>query len=100
MLQHRQGFKKELDLKVEDTGNQTLLVEVKKQKVKTSLAAVVAFAEKVALFRKNHPEKVVSAGYLSLGGFTEEALKRCREQGIGTAERLNYCQTEWSDFGL
>jgi hypothetical protein len=65
-----------------------LLVEVKKMQVKTGVPLVETFAEKVAVYQQQFPTKTVFAGFLSLGGFTEEAQAFCQARGIVRAERV------------
>jgi len=72
-----------------------LLVEVIKTKVPSGLALIYTFADKIALFRAENPGRSVLAGFLSLGGFTEEAIARCRELGIGTATAINDIHEVW-----
>ncbi len=71
-------------------------MEVKKKKEKTDQREAEAFLEVVSWFRRQNPERRVSAGFLSLGGFTRTASALLREQGVGTATVLNHVRTEWS----
>ncbi|MBV7336683.1 hypothetical protein KFU94_52325 [Chloroflexi bacterium TSY] len=88
-IQRADGLNRELDIVAEADDARVLLVEVKKQQRKSGTEDVTAFQEKVALYQKQHPEMVVLAGFLSLGGFTEGALALCREQGIGWSTELS-----------
>ncbi|MEZ4863448.1 MAG: hypothetical protein R3C14_19170 [Caldilineaceae bacterium] len=87
-LQRADGLDRELDIVAETDDARVLLVEVKKQQRKSGVEDVTAFQEKVVLYQEGHPDKVVLAGFLSLGGFTEDALALCREQEIGWSTEL------------
>jgi len=65
-------------------------MEIKKLKTEISKNLVEDFAEKVETFAKNAPGKTILPAFLSLGGSTEEAMRFCEEQGIGTAKRIAY----------
>ena len=88
-IQREDGLNRELDIVATTTDERILLVEVKKEKRKSGIEYVEEFVEKVALYQQLHPEKVVLAGFLSLGGFTEDALDLCRKQGIGWSNNLD-----------
>ncbi len=88
VIQRQDGKVFELDVVADSDDDRVLLVEVKKLQVKTGLAQVELFAEKVAVYRQQFPSKVVFAGFLSLGGFTEEAQACCQAGGIVRAERV------------
>ena len=47
-----------------------------------------AFAEKLAVYATQVPDKTILPAFLSLGGFTEKARQSCEERGIGIAERI------------
>ncbi|MDJ0836359.1 MAG: hypothetical protein QNK37_07550 [Acidobacteriota bacterium] len=95
MVQGPKGHKGEIDLRVDGAENVTLLVEVKKTERATNDKAVAHFAAKVKLFADDNPDRTVLAGFLSLGGFTEEAAALCKQEGIGTATEINYIHKQW-----
>jgi len=84
---------RELDIVAETEDERVILVEVKKQQRKSNVEQVADFQEKVALYQSQHPEKVILAGFLSLGGFTQDALALCQAEGIGWATELE--DLEW-----
>jgi hypothetical protein len=88
VLQREDGKVFELDVVADSEDDRVLVVEVKKLQVKTGLALVEIFAEKVAVYQQQFPAKVVLAGFLSLGSFTEEARAFCQARGIVIAERV------------
>jgi len=79
---------RELDIVAEADDERVILVEVKKQQNKSNVEQVTDFQEKVALYQAQNPDKVVLAGFLSLGGFTEGALALCEQHGIGWSTEL------------
>jgi len=88
-IQREDGLNRELDIVAKTTDERVLLAEVKKEKRKSGIEYVNEFVEKVALYQRLHPESVVLAGFLSLGGFTEDARKLCQTQGIGWSNNLD-----------
>ncbi|MCP4701917.1 MAG: hypothetical protein GY862_34420, partial [Gammaproteobacteria bacterium] len=62
--------------------------EVKKTKTKSGLRAVKDFHEKTEIYRQSFPAETVLPAFLSLGGFTEEALVFCREHEIAVSNRI------------
>ncbi len=72
------------------------MVEVRKRQAKpvvsagegSGLKAVEDFQEKVEVYAKRFPDKIILPAFLSLGGFTDEAMQFCEAQGIGTAEGI------------
>ncbi len=94
-MQRDDGSGGELDLIMTGEGDHVLILEIKKRKEKISAKAVSSFSEKVELYRKQHPDYKLSAGILSLGGFSAEAKEICAANGIGTATALNHYQKEW-----
>jgi hypothetical protein len=88
LLQREDGKGLELDIVATTSEGRVVLVEVKKPQVKTGLTLVASFGEKVQVYQRHHPEEIVVPAFLSLGGFTEEALKCCEEQGIGWATQI------------
>jgi hypothetical protein len=90
LLQREDGKVFELDIVAHSNCGRVVLVEVKKTQVKTALTLVVDFWEKVQVYQRQHPEEIVLPAFLSLGGFTEEALKCCEEHGIGWATQIEH----------
>jgi len=87
-IQREDGLDREIDIMAEADDDRVILVEVKKLQRKSSVEQVADFQEKVALFQAQHPDKVVLAGFLALGGFTEDALALCQAEGIGWSTEL------------
>jgi len=56
--------------------------------VATSNDGRVVIVEIAALYQELHSEKSIIPAFLSLGGFTKEALKLCQERGIAWADEL------------
>ncbi|MDM8519740.1 hypothetical protein QUF64_06815, partial [Anaerolineales bacterium HSG6] len=90
IIQRPDGKNMELDIVAESNDDHVLLVEVKKRQVKSSLTNVEDFAEKVAVYRALYPKQIVLAGFLSVGGFTDEARLFCEQSGIGWSGDLKY----------
>jgi len=87
-LQRENGKNMELDVVAESDCGRVAVVEVKKRKTEIGPNLVVDFAEKVRIYAKSVPDKIILPVFLSLGGFTVEAMQFCEERGIGTAERI------------
>lgn len=90
MLQRPDGAKKELDIVALSSDERVLLVDVKNQQEKPNHEDVQDFLEKAALYQSQQPAKTILLAYLSLAGFTEKALERCREHGIAWTTELVY----------
>ncbi|MEM7536040.1 MAG: hypothetical protein AAF639_27915 [Chloroflexota bacterium] len=88
-IQREDGLNRELDVVAETTDERVILVEVKKEQRKASVEYVEEFQEKVVLYQAQHPGAVVLTGFLSLGGFTKNALTLCQELGIGWSMELD-----------
>ncbi|MCP4105507.1 MAG: hypothetical protein GY749_08220, partial [Desulfobacteraceae bacterium] len=56
--------------------------------------AVRDFQEKVAAYSKSFPDKKAVPAFLSVGGFTRGALQFCKENGVGTAEGIEFYQKD------
>jgi hypothetical protein len=80
----------ELDVAAESDCGRVAVVEVKKLKTKTGKEMIEDFCEKITAYGKQSPGKILLPAFLSLGGFTDEAMERCKEHGIGTAERIEH----------
>ncbi|MCP4699744.1 MAG: hypothetical protein GY862_23270 [Gammaproteobacteria bacterium] len=87
-FQREDGQDMEADIVAESGCGRTVLAEVKKTQRKTGVPAVHDFQEKTDVYKKHFPDKTVLPAFLSLGGFTEEALELCRMHGIATAEKI------------
>ncbi len=87
-VQRDNGKNMELDVVAESDCGRVIVVEVKKWKTKIGKNLVEDFAEKVEIYAKSVSLKTILPAFLSLGGFAEEARAFCRENGIGTAERI------------
>jgi hypothetical protein len=86
----------QFDIKATAQTGEILLVEIKRRKKPIGTTEIDGFLGKIAGFTTAHPEAVVWGACLSLGGFTQNALKKCGDHHIGTATRINYHQKEWS----
>ncbi len=87
-VQRENGKNMELDVVAESDCGRVVIVEVKKLKTKIGKNLVEDFAEKVGAYTKNVPGKTILPAFLSLGGFTDDAMRSCKKEGIGTAERI------------
>ena len=89
-IQRGDGKNLEIDIIAESNDDSILLIEVKKRKKKTAINDIEDFLEKVELYKNLNPEQTVFAGFLSLGGFSDEALQMCEQNCIGWAEEFSY----------
>jgi hypothetical protein len=89
IFQREDGKAMEIDIVAESKCGRVVLVEVKKTQTKMGLKAVSEFQDKVEIYRQIFSISLVLPAFLSLGGFTKEALQFCQTQGIATA-----CQIE------
>lgn len=80
----------EVDVVAESSDGPTLLVEVRKRQTKSNAKNVQNFQEKVAIYQTQYSEQLILASFLSLGGFTEDALALCQSQGIAWSTELRY----------
>jgi len=87
-IQRSDGKKMEIDVVAQSSCGRVVLVEVKKTKAKTGPTIVEYFQEKVELYKKQ--EQNILPAFLSLGGFTEDALNVCQAHGIGWAEKIRH----------
>jgi hypothetical protein len=87
-IQREDGKLMELDVVAESSCGRVVVVEVKKTENKTGRTGVEDFSEKIDVYAKNAPDKIILPAFLSRGGFTEEALHVCKELGIGTARSI------------
>ncbi len=89
-FQRSDGREMEIDVMAHSDCDRVVLVEVKKTKYKTGINIVKGFQEKLDIYSKLFPAKKVLSGFLSVGGFTEEAMQFCKSNGMGTAEKIEY----------
>ena len=89
-FQRSDGKEMEIDVMAVSDCGRMVLVEVKKRKEKIGIVAVKDFLEKCDVYKANFSDKMILPTFLSTGGFTEEAMLFCRENGIGTAEKIAY----------
>ncbi|QTA92755.1 hypothetical protein [Desulfonema magnum] len=90
LLQRDDGKNMELDVVAGSDCGRVAVAEVKKWKKPVTRTAAEDFAEKAERFSEQNPDKIVLPAFLALGGFTDDALEFCREQGIGTAEKIEH----------
>ncbi|QTA81430.1 p-loop domain-containing protein [Desulfonema limicola] len=91
-FQRQDGKEMEIDVRADSECGRVVLVEVKKTEKKTGIKTLRLFMEKTKVFQKIFPGKKVLPAFLSIGGFTKEAMTFCLENGIGTAEKIEYFQ--------
>ena len=89
-FQREDGKQMEIDVKAESRCGRVVLVEVKKTQAKIGLKAVEDFQEKIEVHRNRFPDKIIMPAFLSLGGFTDQAVQFCEAQGIGTAAQITW----------
>ncbi|MCP4105468.1 MAG: hypothetical protein GY749_08020, partial [Desulfobacteraceae bacterium] len=89
-FQRTDGKEMEIDVLAESDCGRTVLAEVKKTKKKIGVRVVRDFNEKTAAYSKLFPKKKILPVFLSVGGFTKDAAKLCRQSGIGTAEKIAF----------
>ena len=80
------GKTMEFDVMAESECGRVVLVEVKKTKTKIGLKVIQNFEDKLAVYGQLFPDNTILPAFLSVGGFTQEALDYCKQQRIGTAE--------------
>jgi hypothetical protein len=88
IFQREDGKGMEIDVVAESKCGRFVLVEVKKTQTKMGLKTVSDFQEKVEIYGKLFSISLILPAFLSLGGFTEDALQFCQTQGIATACRI------------
>jgi len=90
IIQRDDGKTMEIDIVAEASDGRVLLIEVRKRQIKSNRQDVEDFREKAAVYQAHNPALKVLAGFLSLGGFTEEAQLMCEQSSIGWAESFSY----------
>lgn len=87
-FQRPDGKGMEIDVLATSACGRLLAVEVKKNKEPAGLPMVEDFLEKSRIFAGLRPDNVVLHPFFSVGGFTEDAMRLCREKGIAVATKL------------
>jgi hypothetical protein len=87
-FQRQDGKVMEIDIAAISDCGRCVLVEVKKTKVKTSVNIIDDFQEKVEVYQALNSDNVILSGFFSLGGFTDEAIGKCKMLGIAMAENM------------
>ena len=82
----------EIDVLAQSSDNRIVLVEVRKRQEKSNLTDVADLRDKAVAYATQHAGQTILPAFLSLGGFTVEALAFCIQAGIATAKQINY---EW-----
>jgi hypothetical protein len=90
IFQRPDGKTVEIDVRAEADDGRVVLVEVKKTQTKTGAQMVQDFCDKLTAYAASFSEQNVLPAFLSLGGFTDEALALCREHNIATADHIAY----------
>jgi hypothetical protein len=88
IFQRDDGKGMELDVVAESKCGRVVLIEIRKTQKKMGLKAVTDFQEKVEVYSKILATCLILPAFLSLGGFTGEALEFCQTHGIGTANQI------------
>jgi hypothetical protein len=88
IFQRDDGKGMEIDVVAESKCGRLVLVEIRKTQNKMGIKAVTDFQEKVEVYAKNLATCLILPAFLSLGGFTVEALEFCQTHGIGTANQI------------
>ena len=93
-FQRADGKEFEIDVRADSDCGRTVLAEVKKTAQRTGIGIVRKFSQKAEAFAQRFPDKIVLLSFLSIGGFTRDALRFCKENGIGTAMKITYFQED------
>ena len=91
-FQRSDGKEMEIDIIAKSDCGKVVLVEVKKTKVKIGTNFIKDFKEKANFYIKHNSISFenISLCFFSVGGFTKDAIKFCKHNNIGTAERIDY----------
>ncbi|WP_069472682.1 hypothetical protein [Candidatus Marithrix sp. Canyon 246] len=81
-FQRQDGKVMEVDIAAISDCGRIVLVEVKKTKAKTAAKIIDDFQEKVEIYQDLNSNNVIISAFLSLGGFTDEAIGKCKMLGI------------------
>lgn len=87
-LHHPDGKGMELDIVAQSACGRVLLIEVKKRHQRIGVQAITDFHEKVTTYAAQHQDCIIISAYVSLGGFTAEALATCQQYGIAHANQI------------
>ena len=88
MLQRPDGKAMEIDVLATSACGRLLAVEVKKTKDPVGLTAVADFLEKARVFAEPRSDNIVIPAFFSVGGFTDDALGFCKENGVAVATKI------------
>ncbi len=88
IFQRDDGKGMEIDVIAESKCGIIVMCEVRKTQKKMGLKAITDFQEKVEIYGKILETSLILPAFLSLGGFTGEALEFCQTHGIGTANQI------------
>ncbi len=91
-FQRSDGKEMEIDIVAKSDCGRVILIEVKKTKSKIGYDVLKDFKEKIASYIDYHSisAKNILSGFLSVGGFTEDAIGFCKQNNIGSTERIEY----------
>ncbi|KPA17836.1 protein containing ATPase domain, prokaryote [Candidatus Magnetomorum sp. HK-1] len=89
-FQRSDGKEMEIDIKAESDCNRVILIEVKKWKSKVGVQVIRDFWEKIEVYSKQNKNKKIIPAFLSVGGFSTQAKKLCKDKNIGMAEIIEY----------
>ena len=89
-IQRDDGRNMELDVVAESDCGRVVVAEVKKWRTPVRRNITEDFSEKAGIFSQQNPGRTVIPAFLSMGGFTKDALEFCRTRGIGTADKIEH----------
>ena len=89
-FQRADGKQLEIDIKAESDCNRVVLIEVKRWNKKVGVQVIRDFLEKIDAYIRLSKKKKIIPAFLSVGGFSAQAKKLCREKHIGVAETISY----------
>lgn len=89
-FQRADGKQLEIDIIAESECNRVVLIEVKRWKKKVGVQVIRDFLEKVEIYARLNKKKKIIPAFLSVGGFSVQAKKLCREMHIGVTETISY----------
>jgi len=89
-FQRADGKNMEIDIKAESDCKRVVLVEVKKWKTKVGVQVIRDFWAKIEVYASLNKDKKILPAFLSVGGFSVQAKKLCKEKHIGIAETIDY----------
>ncbi|KPA17306.1 hypothetical protein MHK_002475, partial [Candidatus Magnetomorum sp. HK-1] len=80
----------EIDVIAESDCGRVILVEVKKMSTAVGRNMLSDFIEKIDVYSRLYPEKIILKAFFSLGGFTDEAMAFCKKNQIATTQTLTF----------